>query len=180
MSMFAKYYQTKNVCYDSDYDENDFQAPDEDDEPDTLDESVPSEFMFSKQHTINTEQYPELIPKFPYVQAEEGFYICKSCDWYEEMSWNCNEYISHINHGYSCCKYIKSKYDISYDDEGYIVGTEQKVASKVKKPTKKQPKKMVNLIFVADTEKGSKNAVVSIVRAILKMFVLLITGMQQN
>jgi len=136
MSMFAKFYQTKSVCYDSDYEENDFQPPDEDDEPDTLDESVPSNCLFTKQ----TEKYPELIPEFPYVQDEDGYYVCKSCDWYEEMSWNCNEYISHINHGYSCCKYIKSKYDISYDDEGYIVGTEKKLASKAKKPTKKQSK----------------------------------------
>jgi hypothetical protein len=54
MSLFQKYYQTK-VCHDSDYEENDFQPPDEDDEPDTLDESVPSKCLFTKQKQIKKQ-----------------------------------------------------------------------------------------------------------------------------
>ena len=121
MSMFAKYYHTKNVCYDSDYDENDFQAPDEDDEPDTLDENVPTKCLFTKPKNI-AEKKPTKIAK------------C-TCGWFCELP------ESHIEHSkWSGCDYINSKYDLSYDSDGEIHGT-LKSSKEEKKPTKKQPKK---------------------------------------
>jgi hypothetical protein len=146
MSMFAKFYQTKSVCYDSDYEENDFQPPDEDDEPDTLDESIPSEFMFSKKSKIVFEE----IDHEEYFDAitEDGKYEGKyesdknptktvkcTCGWFCELP------ESHIEHSkWGGCDYISSKYDLSYDSDGEIHGTLK--PSKEKKPTKKTTKKL--------------------------------------
>ena len=145
MSMFAKYYQTKSVCYDSDYEENDFQPPDEDDEPDTLDESVPSKFMFSKKskivfEEIDHEEYFDAITedskyegKFESDKNPTKTVKC-TCGWFCELP------ESHIEHSkWSGCDYISSKYDLSYDSDGEIHGTLK--PSEGKKPTKKIVKK---------------------------------------
>lgn len=79
MSMFAKFYQTKNVCYDSDYEENDFQPPDEDDEPDTLDESVPSQCLFTTPKDITDSFYESQVAMYntltPNELCEEYFSV---------------------------------------------------------------------------------------------------------
>jgi hypothetical protein len=107
------------VCYDSDYDENDFQAPDQYDEPDTLDECVPCECLFTKPKN-SADKKPTKIAK------------C-TCGWFCELP------ESHIEHSkWSGCDYINAKYNLSYDSDSEIHGTLK--PSNEKKPTKKIPK----------------------------------------
>ena len=62
--MFATYYKIDLTSYDSDEDENAYQPPDEDDEPDTLNEQVPSECLFTKyHHNPKFDLYDTLTPK---------------------------------------------------------------------------------------------------------------------
>jgi len=63
------------VCYDSDYEENDFQPPDEDDEPDTLDESVPSKCLFTKK--ISKDGKFDICG---YTGADPKLCMCKKCN----------------------------------------------------------------------------------------------------
>lgn len=114
MSLFQKYYHTSP--YDSDYDANAYKPPDEDDEPDTLNESVPSECLFTNVHDI-------LKP------------VKCTCGWFCELP------ESHVEHSkWSGCAYINSKYDLSYDSEGELIACPKDVKPITKKPTKKQPK----------------------------------------
>jgi hypothetical protein len=63
MSMFATYYKIDLTSYDSDEDKNAYQPPDEDDEPDTLNEQVPSECLFTKyHHNPKFDLYDTLTP----------------------------------------------------------------------------------------------------------------------
>ncbi|RZK47907.1 MAG: hypothetical protein EOO99_11975 [Pedobacter sp.] len=47
-----------------------------------------------------------------------GFYQCKHCDWMDVLP------SSHVEHCHGVCKYIQSKYDISYED-GEVIATKK-------------------------------------------------------
>lgn len=126
MSIFAKYYQTEKVCYDSDYDENDYQPPDEDDEPDTLDESVPSNCLFTKQVPVyeNAKKPTKKMPKdgrsdiCGYYGTNPKICKCYSCSLYYrgELQKSCSSFCG----GFFKDDWLATKLDVGFTDKEFV------------------------------------------------------------
>jgi hypothetical protein len=82
--------------------------------------------LFKKFEEEDKEQFPEDHFTFIGKRCYGGYYICRHCSWMDVLP------TSHVEHSYGFCKYIRSKYDISYED-GEVIATEK---NKQKKPQK--------------------------------------------
>jgi hypothetical protein len=109
------------VCHDSDYKENDFQPPDEDDEPDTLDESVPSKCLFTKLKQIKKQSKDGQFDICGYRGEDPKLCMCKKCNSRRiaKMSmynYHGNEYIEYSFES----NYLATKLEVKFADKDLV------------------------------------------------------------